>query len=210
MTWLLFKRDLLLAFRRGGGMWMVLSFALMVFAVFAFTLGPEALTASAARILSAIVLLSCLLMLPGLFERDHEDGSLEQYLVQPAPLEWLMLAKLAAFWCTACLPLIILTPVLALMSGLGKDATLALACALLFATPALSALGALGAALSLTLRQGGLTQTLITLPLYIPPLIFLAAHETSGETFALLAGMSLISIPLSCFLCAGLVRLAHE
>lgn len=210
MTWLLFKRNILLAARRGGGTWATLAFCLIVFCVFAFSLGPEALAANAARVLAVSVLLACFAALPNLFERDAEDGTLEQYLVQPRALEWLMLAKLSAFWLTSALPLILLSPLLALMGGLSAEDAARLAFALLLATPALCALGAGGAALTLGLRRGGITGALIVLPLYIPPLIFCVMAMENDAAWLLLAGIALTSVPVACLLCAVLVRLSVD
>lgn len=210
MGWLLFRRDLLIAFRRGGGTWATLAFCLIVFAVFAFSLGPKALHDNAGRVLAVAVLLSCLVSLPGLFERDFDDGTLEQYLVQPLALEWLVLAKLLAFWLTAAVPLIVLAPLLSLMGGLSAADAGALALALLLATPTLSAMGAVGAALTLGLRRGGITQALIVLPLYIPPLIFTATVLENSTAYALLAGILLIAVPVSCLLSTALLRLTAD
>ena len=122
--WLLFTRDLALAYRRGGGALAAAGFCLVAFCVFAFALGPEVLHASAHAVLAVAVFLACLLALPGLFARDAQDGTLEQYLLAPAPLEALVAAKLAAFWCAFALPLLALTPLLALMAGMSGLETL--------------------------------------------------------------------------------------
>ncbi len=205
MIYLIFTRDVKLAFRRGGGAFAALAFCLMVFAVFAFSLGPVALHEHAARIAAVAVLLSCLLSLPNLFERDAEDGTLEQYMLSGTTLEWLVLAKLAAFWVASALPLILLAPLLALMGGLPGEAATQLAWALLLATPALCAVGALGAALT----RGGITQALVVLPLFIPPLIFVA-EAGRGGAYALLFGMSLIAVPLACLVCTALLRFSYD
>jgi len=210
MSWLLLKRDIMLSARRGGGMWSALAFCLIVFCVFAFSLGPEALAANAARVLAVSVLLACLMALPGLFERDFEDGTLEQYLVQPHALEWVMLAKLCAFWFACALPLIVLTPLLALMGGLSVMGAESLVVALLLATPTLIAMGAVGAALTLGLRKGSMVSALVVLPLYIPPLIFTVMAMESEAALLLLAGMLLAVVPVACLLCAALVRLTAD
>jgi heme exporter protein B len=210
MPWLLFKRDLMLAFRRGGGAWATLSFCLIVFSVFAISLGPEQLAANASRVLTVTVLLSCLLALPGLFERDFEDGTLEQYLLRADAMEWLVLSKLAAFWLTAAAPLVLASPLLGLMAGLQPEALPGLAGALLLATPTLVAIGALGAALTLGLRKGGVAQTLILLPLYVPALIFTVSIGENESAPLLLTGMLLASLPLSCFASAWLLRLLYD
>lgn len=209
MPWLIFRRDVLIAFRRGGGTFATLAFSVMVFSIFAFGLGPEQLRGVAPGVLTVTILLSCLLALPNLFERDHEDGTLEQYLVQPVAMEWLTLAKLLACWCTAALPLILVSPLLGLMAGMDIKSAAQLILALLLASPSLIAVGALGAALTLGARRG-FAQALILLPLYIPVLVFTAtAGEREGATL-MLAGMALIALPLSCFLSAVVLRLAQE
>lgn len=204
-----FLRDLRIAPRRGGGLFATLGFCLMVFCAFAFSLGPEALHAVAPRVLVTCVLLSLLLALPNLFERDDEDGTLEQYLLAPGALEWLVLAKLAAFWLTAALPLILLAPLLALMADLSGEAMCTLLITLALSTPTLCAVGALSAALTLGIRRSGITQALIVLPLYIPPLIFAAGADMQGAG-TLLAAMALIAVPVSCLLSAVLLRITVE
>jgi len=210
MTWLLFTRDLMLAFRRGGGTWGTLAFCLIVFAVFALSLGPDALAQQAPRILAVTVLLSCLLALPGLFDRDFEDGTLEQYLLSPTPLEWLVLSKLAAFWLASALPLVLLAPLLGAMAGLDGAALRPLLAALLLATPTLVAVGAVGAALTLGTRRGGFTGALILLPLYLPALIFTVSANTNDDALLMLAGMLLAAVPLCCLITAGLLRLVYD
>lgn len=197
MILLLFKRDLLLAFRRGGGTLAGLAFALMAYAAFMFGTGADG-----ARALPVIVLLACLMALPNLFERDEADGTLEQYLLQSVPLPWLLLAKLAAFWLTACLPLAVLSPLLMLMGGAEPFALLP---ALLPGTVALAAIGMLGAALTLGIPRAGVTQALILLPLYTPVLVFMA-----GGAPGLLWAFALASVPLACVLAAPLLRLAYD
>ncbi|MBV8939675.1 MAG: heme exporter protein CcmB [Alphaproteobacteria bacterium] len=202
---LIIARDARLAFRRGGGAFAGGGFCLMAFGLFAFGLGPDALRRHAAEALLLAVLLSLLLSLPGLFARDHEDGSLEQYALHPAALEWLLAAKLAAFWLTAALPLILLSPLLCLMAGLGGLELRHAVLMLLLATPALASIGMLGGALTLSAAREGLAQALAVLPLYVPVLIF-----ATGMQWPLLAGLSLASVPLSCYVSAWLVRLALE
>lgn len=209
MILLLFKRDLSIAFRRGGGMLATLGFCALVFACFAFSLGPEALHAYAPNVLLVAVLLSFMLSLPNVFERDHADGTLEQLLLQPTALEWVVFSKLIAFWCICALPLIALVPLLSLMADLNAARTYFLLLTLLLATPTLSAIGVLGAAFTLGVKRAGLTQALIVLPLYIPVLIFAASAESAGA-MAMLAAFALVSSPLSCLLAAGLLRLSGD
>ncbi len=202
--WLIFSRDVTLAFRRGGGALAASGFCLVAFVAFAFALGPEALEHYGVCVLVISVFLACLLALPGVFERDQEDGTLEQCILSPAPLEILMASKIAAFWLTAAVPLIILAPLLALMAGMTTAATEHMLYILLLTTPALAAIGAFGASLTLGVRASGFTHVLVVLPLYFPPLIF----ATSGGEGAILilAAISCAVFPLACLLCAALVR----
>jgi heme exporter protein B len=207
--WLLFKREIQVSLRRGHATATLLAFALMVFTVFALSLGPDALRGSAASILAATLLLSTLLALPQLFERDAEEGTLEQYLLQPGALEWLMLVKIAALWVMQLLPLVICAPLPALMAGLEPAQLPALIAPLLLGSASLACLGALGAALTLGLRQGAATQTLILLPLYMPVLIFMASGS-SAFALLMLTAIMLAALPLCCFACAWLIRVGYE
>ena len=128
------------------------------------TLGPGIVWVAA--------LLACMLALARLFASDHADGTLEQMVLAPQPLSMLVLAKTAAHWLTTGLPLVIIAPVLGLQFDLDADALRILIASLLLGTPALSLIGAIGAALTLGLRGGGALLALLVLPMYIPVLIF--------------------------------------
>lgn len=153
------------------------------------------------------ILLAMLLAFPRLFEADFEDGSLEQLVLSPHPLPVLLFAKMLAHWCVAALPLILLAPCLGLIMGLKGYELKILVLGLLLGTPVVSLLGGVGAALTLGLEQGGLLLALLLLPLYIPLLIFgvssvsMAAMGSgvSGQ-LAILAAMlilALISTPFA-------------
>lgn len=204
----LFQRDVMLSWRRGGGAYASIGFYIGAMAVFAFGLGAEVFKAQAASMAAVAALFACLLSLNTLFERDYEDGTLEQWLIMPAPLEWYFLAKIAVHWLSICLPLILIAPLLAYLSGAGGEAACMLALALLAGTPALSAIGTLGAILTTGERQAALAQILIILPLYLPPLIFIASGTMSGV--ALLMAMSLAAVPLAAIAGAFLIRVVFE
>lgn len=178
----LLARDLRLALRqRSDGATVVLFFALTA-SLFPFALGSDLalLTRVAPGILWVTALLAVLLSLERLFLADFEDGSLDQILISPLSLELAVLAKVAGHWLTTGLPLVIATPLLALLYNLSGEATLYLLAALLLGTPALSLIGTIGAALTLGTRRGGVLVPLLVLPLYVPSLIFgVAASEAA-------------------------------
>jgi heme exporter protein B len=179
---LLVLRDLRLALRQGGDAAMVVAFFVLTVILFPFGVGPEAalLARIAAGILWVTALLAALLSLERLFLADWEDGSLEALALMPLPLEAQVLAKCLAHWLVAGLPLIIVAPLLALLLHLDGAGYPALVLSLLLGTPSLSLIGAVGAALSLGARRGGVLLSLLVLPLYIPVLIFgVAAIEAA-------------------------------
>ena len=132
---------------------------------------PEASASRATRWALTAALLAVLLSLDGLFRSDFEDGSLEQWVLSPHPLPMLVLAKVLAHWLFSGLALVLLSPLLALMVGLPARCVPTLLLSLLLGTPVLSLLGAVGAALTVSLKRGGLLLALLILPLYIPVLI---------------------------------------
>ena len=180
--WRLLVRDLRLALRqRSDGATVVLFFVLTA-ALFPFALGSDQafLTRVAPGILWVTALLAVLLSLERLFLADFEDGSLDQMLLSPLALELAVLAKATAHWLTTGLLLVIATPILALLYSMPAEATLSLLAALLLGTPALSLIGAIGAALTLGTRRGGVLVPLLVLPLYVPSLLFgVAASEAA-------------------------------
>ncbi len=197
--------------RRAGGDGAALGTALgfygLVITVLPFGVGPELklLATIAPGMIWISVVLSALLSVDRLFAKDHRDGVLEILMMGPLPLELVVLAKSLAHWLTTVVPLIIATPVTALMLSLDMSALLPLLTALVVGTPTVSAIGAIGAALTLGLQRGGLLLTLIVLPLFIPVVIFgvgaaAAVNDpllNAGGAFALLAAMSLVSMVLA-------------
>ncbi|MBU3031378.1 heme exporter protein CcmB [Paracoccus marinaquae] len=170
----LLKRDLALAVRAGGGFGLGVAFFLILCALVPFGVGPEtsALRPIAPGILWVGALLSCLLSLDRIFALDHEDGSLDLLATAPIPLEGAVAVKALAHWVTTGLPLIAAAPLFGILLHLPGQAVPWLIASLLIGTPALSMLGAFGAAITVGLRRGGLLLSLLVLPLYIPTLIF--------------------------------------
>jgi heme exporter protein B len=216
---LLVLRDLRLALRQGGDAAMVVAFFVLTVILFPFGVGPEAalLARIAAGILWVTALLAALLSLERLFLADWEDGSLEALALMPLPLEAQVLAKCLAHWLVAGLPLIIGAPLLALLLHLDGAGYPALLLSLMLGTPSLSLIGAVGAALSLGARRGGVLLSLLVLPLYIPILIFgVAAIEAEIAGFGarphllLLAALLVLAVGLVPFAAAAALRLALE
>lgn len=177
----LILRDLRLALRqRADAVLAVLFFALTAM-LFPFAVGPETnlLQRLAPGIVWVTALLAVLLSLERLFLADQEDGSLDLLALGALPLELVVLAKIVAHWLTTGLPLIVATPVIALLYGLPADDIARLVTAMCLGTPSLSLIGAVGAALTLGARRGGVLIPLLVLPLYVPTLIFgVAASDT--------------------------------
>jgi heme exporter protein B len=168
------RRDLLLAIRRKSEVLTALFFFIIVVSLFPLGIGPEPvlLKKIAPGILWVAALLSTMLSLNRLFATDHADGTLEQLVLSPTPLGLLVTGKIAAHWLTSGLPLVLLAPVLGIQFDLDTSALGILVVALLLGTPLLSLIGAIGAALTLGVRGGGVLLSLLVLPLYIPALIF--------------------------------------
>ena len=213
----LLARDLKLAFREGGAIGTALGFYLVVVAMLPLGLGPDLnlLTRIAPGILWVALLLSALLSLPRLFEADHEDGVLEVLAMAPLPLEAAAGAKALAHWLSTGVPLTLMAPLLGLMLNLELSAYPALLATMLVGTPAISFIGAIGAALTLKSRRGGLLVALLVLPLYIPTLIFgISAMDASalgtgsfGASFLILTAISLASLVLGPLAAAAAIRM---
>jgi heme exporter protein B len=167
-------RDLLLAIRRRSDIFTTLFFFVIVVSLFPLGIGPElnTLRLIAPGVVWVAALLASMLALERLFAIDFADGALEQMILAPQPLSLLVLGKVLAHWLVTGLPLVLMAPLLGLQYDLSADALLVLLTSLLLGTPALSLIGAIGAALTLGLRGGGVLVSLLVLPLYIPVLIF--------------------------------------
>ena len=178
----LLLRDLKLATRAGGGFGLGIGFFLILCTLIPFGTGPQSATLGpiAPGILWVGALLACLLSLDRIFALDHEDGSLDLLATAPIPLEGAVAAKAAAHWLTSCLPLIVAAPLFGVLLHLPGRGVPWLVVSLLIGTPALSMLGAFGAAITVGLRRGGLLLSLLVLPLYVPTLIFGAEAARRG------------------------------
>ena len=216
----LVKRDLLLAVREGGAIGTALGFFLVVVALMPLGLGPDLnlLSRIAAGVLWIALLLAALLSLGRIFEADHEDGTLEIMATGPLPLEMVAAAKALAHWISTGIPLALLAPVLGILLNLDVKAYPVLVATMLAGTPAVSFLGAIGAALTLKARRGGLLLALLVLPLYIPTLIFgisALSAATLGPggfeaSFLVLIALSLGSIVLGPVAAAAALRIQMQ
>ena len=167
-------RDLRLAHRQGVDAVMAVAFFVIAGALFPLGIGPEPniLARIAAGIIWVTALLAVMLSLDRLFQQDYEDGSLELLALTPAPLEVAVLAKVTAHWITTGLLLIVAAPFMVIFLNLPGQGILVLILAMALGTPSLSLIGAIGAALSLGARRGGMLMSVLVLPLYIPVLVF--------------------------------------
>lgn len=168
------RRDLLLAFRRRSEIVNPLLFFILVITLFPLGIGarPNLLQAIAPGVIWVSALLAAMLSLDGLFRSDFDDGSLEQLLLSPHPASILVLAKVLAHWLVTGAPLLLIAPLLAIFLGMPEQALGTLLLTLLLGTPILSLIGAIGVALTVGLRRGGMILSLLVLPLYVPVLIF--------------------------------------
>ncbi|WP_225763513.1 heme exporter protein CcmB [Stenotrophomonas sp. Marseille-Q4652] len=196
----LVTRDLQLLWRRRGDSLQPVLFALLIVALFALALGarPQLLAQSASAVMWLAVLLAGLLSLDTLLRSDAEDGSLEQWLLAPVPLAWLVLVRVLVHWLTTAAPLIIATPLLAQLLHLPHDQLPVLLASLLLGTPLLSLLGSVVAALTVGMKRSGILVALLALPLYVPVLVFGA-----GSVVARTQGLD--PVPALLMLAAGLV-----
>lgn len=212
-------RDLQLSLRRQSDLVSTLFFFIIVVSLFPLGIGPEPelLRKLAPGVLWVAALLATMLSLPRLFADDHRDGTLEQLALSPQPLGLIVLGKVIAHWLVSGLPLTLLAPVLGIQFGLSGDALWILTLALLIGTPALSGIGAIGAALTLGVRGGGVLLSLLVLPLYIPVLIFGAGAVDAAVSgmgaeahLSLLAALALASVFFAPWATAAALRISLE
>ena len=187
---LVIRRDLLLAMRSRADVLTILVFFVMVVSLFPLGVGPEMnmLRKMAPGVLWVAALLASMLSLGRLFSADYLDGTLEQMMLNPLSLSVLVLGKMMAHWLVSGLPLVLVAPILGLQFDMSPQALGVLMLGLLLGTPILSMLGAIGAALTLGLRGGGVLLSLLVLPLCIPVLIF-----GTGAVEAVSSGLSVVS-----------------
>ena len=215
----LIRQDLRLGIRQGGDIGLVLGFFVLAVILFPFGIGPEPelLRRVAAGIVWVAALLAAVLSLDRLFAADYADGGLDLIALSAMPLELAVLAKAAAHWLTTGLPLVIVSPLLAILVDLDPAALPSLIVGLLLGTPAMSLVGAIAAALSLGARRPGVLTTLVVLPLYLPPLIFgtgaveaSLAAEGARAHLLLLAALSVAAVPLAPLAAAAALRQALD
>lgn len=183
-------RELHLALRQGMDSLMVVVFFVLAVVLFPLGIGPEAnlLARIGAGVIWVAALLAAMLSLERLFQNDFDDGSLDLLVLAPVPLEVVVLAKVSAHWLTTGLPLMVTAPLLAVLLNLGADGFWVLVATLALGTPTLSLIGAVGAALVLGSRRGGVLLSLLLLPLYIPVLVFgVGAIDAAVNGFAMRA-----------------------
>ena len=212
-------RDVRLAFRQGGATMLVVVFFVLTVTLFPLGVGPESMILQriAPGVIWVAALLAAMLSLDRLFQVDFEDGSLDQLALAPLPLELVAAAKCIAHWLSTGLPLIIISPLLGVLLNLNGEAYGALLMAMAIGTPSLSLVGAIGAALTVGIRRGGVLLSLLVLPLYIPILIFgvgaidAAAVGLGGSAHLfVLAAILAAALPLAPWAIAGALRLNLE
>lgn len=216
--WAVIARDLKLAVRVGGDAMTLVLFFLSVGILVPFAVGPDRplLAQLAPAIVWIAAMLAQLLSHDRLFRADHEDGALALMRMGQLSLEGVVLAKIIAHWLTTALPLIVATPVLALLSGMDGATLWRAIASLALGSPALVALGAIGAAVTVGLKRGGLVAPVLILPLSLPVLIFgVGAITTSamggqGQAMLFLAALSLLSVALAPFAAALALKIAGE
>jgi heme exporter protein B len=212
-------RDLRLAVRQGGATLLALVFFVLTVTLFPLGVGPEPaiLARIAPGVLWVAALLAAMLSLDRLFQSDFEDGSLEQLVLSSLPVGGVVLAKIIAHWMTTGFPLLLAAPFLAVLLNMNGEGFTALMLTMLIGTPALSLIGAIGAALTLTVRRGGVLLSLLVLPLYIPVLIFgvsaidAAVHGLNAKPhLLLLAALTVACLPLCPWAAAAAVKLSLD
>ncbi len=215
----LLKRDLTLAMRRRSDWLNPLVFFVIVVSLFPLGIGPDGslLSEIAPGVIWVAALLATLLALDGLFRDDFDDGSIEQLLLSPQPLPVLVLAKILTHWLISGLPLVLLSPLLALLLQLKLQALPTLLGSLVLGTLSLSLIGAIGAALTVGLRRGGVLLPLLVLPLFIPVLIFGSSSVAAAATgfpvsaqLSLLGGLFFLALALAPWAAAAALRISAE
>jgi heme exporter protein B len=213
------RRDLLLAWRRRSDVATTVLFFIIVTSLFPLGIGaePNLLRAIAPGVIWVAALLACMLSLTGMFASDHADGALDQMLLGAAPLGMIAAARVFAHWMVSGLPVVILAPILALQFDLDPALLPVLMLSLLLGTPVLSLVGAIGAALTLGLRGGGMLLALLVLPLYAPVLIIGAgALDAAGAGlgasahFLVLGGLLVLAGAFAPWAIAAALRISAE
>lgn len=206
---LILTQTLIHAFRKGGGAFGTCAFYVIIITLFTFALSPETLHAHAGAVMCVAMLLANITAMPLMFERDYEDGTLEQYTLWPVALEILILAKMAGHWLAIIVPILLVSPVMAIFAGLEVSQAIHALFILLLASASMVALSAIVAALTIGAKRGGLLQALVTLPLYTPILIFAASAGERGVVL-FLSGILFASIPFACWVAGALIRMGLD
>jgi len=215
----LIQREILLAVRHGADSCIIILFFVIVVILFPLSVGPEPgiLTRISAGIIWVSALLSVMLSMDRLFQADYEDGSLDLLILTPQPLELIVIAKTCAHWITTGLPLIFVSPLLALFLNMNSSGYITLLVALALGTPTLSLIGSIGASLILGARRSGVLLSLLVLPLFIPVLIFGVSAVDAAMTdlsskpqLLILGGLFLTALVLCPWASASALRLAAE
>jgi heme exporter protein B len=215
----LVARDLRLAYRTPGSTLTILAFFVIAASLFPFGIGPEPqiLARVATGVVWVVALLACLISLDRLFQAEADDGGLDDLVLAPAPLELLALGKCAAHWLSTGLPLIVVSPLVAVLLNLPAEGYGTLLATLALGTPSLSLTGGIGAALSVGARKGGALLALIVLPLYVPVLIFAVAAVEAAVAglpvrphLFLLGAMAAFTLTVAPFAMAASLRQAAE
>ncbi|MEW6312910.1 MAG: heme exporter protein CcmB [Pseudomonadota bacterium] len=218
LRWVI-ARDLTLAMRRRSDVLTTLFFFIIVVSLFPLGVGPEMnmLRTMAPGVVWVAALLASMLSLGRMFSNDYLDGTLEQMLLAPQPLAVLVVGKVIAHWLVSGVPLVLMAPVLGIQFDLSGESLIVLVLTLLLGTPVLSVIGAIGAALTLGLRGGGVLVSLLVLPLYIPVLIFgagavgaVASGLGAEGHLSLLAAMCAASLFFAPVAAAAALRISME
>lgn len=213
------RRDLMLALRRKSDLAQVIFFFAVVVTLVPLGVGAETntLRAIAPGVVWVAALLAALLSLPHMFAADFADGTLEQMLVAAEPLPVIVFAKVIAHWLVTGVPMTVFAALFGVMFDLSLDVTLVLVASLAVGTPILSFIGAIGAALTLGLRAGGVLTSLLVLPLYIPVLIFgsgaasaVAVSMSPTAHFLIVGGLTLATAALSPMAVSAALRIAEQ
>ncbi|WED21037.1 heme exporter protein CcmB [Vibrio sp. JC009] len=211
------RRELLIAFRRQADILNPLWFFIIVITLFPLSIGPEPnlLARIAAGIIWVAALLSVLLSMERLFKDDFQDGALEQMMLFPIPLPLVVISKVIAHWLLTGLPLILISPILAVLLSLDFETWKTVVLTLLVGTPTLSFIGAIGVALTVGLQKGGVLLSLLILPLFIPVLIFATSAIDAASLgmayngqIAIMAAMLAGSVTLTPFAISAAIRVS--
>lgn len=215
----LLRRDVMLALRQRGQLANPLLFFVLVVALFPLGMNPDPvlLRSIAPGVIWVGALLAAMLALESMFRSDFDDGALEQMLLTPYPLPLLVLAKVAAHWLVTGLPLLLVAPLLAMLLNLEGQAVVILLASLALGTPLLSLIGAIGVALTVGLRRGGVLLSLLVLPLYVPVLIFAAGAVGNAQAgmavtgqLAFLGALLALAVALAPLATAAALRISLD